>query len=206
MMSITCPHCSRVGSLKTTVPPGTRVRCPGCQNRFEVQDESPDWEAASDVIELDDVPDPDLAPGTPASAPDFTGVADDFDPTGLSPSAATAHRSPPIPPKPMISTSPAPPEPWFYAWIEVIASIIWYVGYFSLILLGIMLIVLIVIAANVSGDFPAGALAVASWIFFVSLVGSLPGFLLASLLHLAVDAARSLRAMRHLLNQIRQAP
>ncbi len=47
MMSVTCPLCSRVGSLKTTVPVGTQVRCPGCRSKFEVQDEP------STIIEID---------------------------------------------------------------------------------------------------------------------------------------------------------
>ena len=36
MFSISCPRCSRVGSLKTAPPIGKKLRCPECGERFEV--------------------------------------------------------------------------------------------------------------------------------------------------------------------------
>ena len=65
MMTITCPHCGRVGSLKAAVPIGSRVRCPGCQEKFEVQDDSRD---APDVIDLEE-PD-DFGAGVVGTPPD----------------------------------------------------------------------------------------------------------------------------------------
>jgi hypothetical protein len=33
--SITCPNCGKTGSLKSQLPPGTKVRCKGCDRSFE---------------------------------------------------------------------------------------------------------------------------------------------------------------------------
>src|SRR4051794_3718075 len=34
MTIITCPFCRRDGSSKATVPIGTKIRCPGCNQKF----------------------------------------------------------------------------------------------------------------------------------------------------------------------------
>lgn len=96
MISIECPHCGRVGSSKATIPAGSRVRCPGCQQRFEIQGEP-------DIIELDAV-DLDQPIGTTDQGIDLTShqptTVPPNNPISGSTSSASTVTTPPIPPPP----------------------------------------------------------------------------------------------------------
>ena len=204
MQSITCPHCSRVGSLKTAVPVGTRVRCPGCQQKFEIQpDPEPDnWESGSELIDLDDEPEPPALQPTPSPPPaNFAGIDDEFDPSKLAPSAATAHQSPKFAPSPVsplnLSLNPPPSEPWFYRWVNVFARVLWYgaltgVAVTSFVIVGVVLIIF-----SRAGDVSPGTVVFVAYAFLMVVVGYLPAFLMSALLQLAVDVGRNIRAIRY---------
>lgn len=97
MTSITCPHCSRVGTLKASVPIGTKVRCPGCHVKFEVLAE-PDGD--EDTAEWIDPGDPPIQPDDPSPKPSASAG-------GATPAPSAGPSSPP--PQPVAASTPAPP-------------------------------------------------------------------------------------------------
>lgn len=200
MISITCPHCSRVGKLKNAVPVGAKVRCPGCREPFTVQADAIDEQA--EVIDLGI----DLVGGQALDR----GVALDeivAEPEVKEPTTA----APPIP-TPTTATvqvgitpsaPPIPPEPWYYRWIDGFANNLWTASVWITVILGFCFwapfVAVVVLAIDPSST---TALVLISATFASEFVSVVSLFVTSTLLMLAVDHARNGRATRYHLEEM----
>jgi len=201
MLSITCPHCSRIGSLKAATPNGTRVRCPGCQKIFEVQSDSRDWEASTPNdrgVDLNDSLVSGNAP--PSSNVSFAGIADNADPASSTPVSASDGIT--ISSDRLPFKAPIPPEPWYYNWLDIYADILRTSVRFITVLISILFGTLGVLAFAPginNGHFGFSFLAIAYLIgsYIIILLGFVPVLVFLALTKLAVDVARNIRATRY---------
>ena len=101
----------------------------------------------------------------------------------------------PIDVTPSMYRGAAPPEPWFYGWLDGFAKVVWILS--KVILLSVLILATVV---GVLGSVMAGnpSALVSAIAFIVAVAASmLSSFVLSALVMLAVDAARNIRAARH---------
>jgi hypothetical protein len=73
-IALTCPHCGKLGSTSAVLAPGSKVRCPSCQQPFRVP-AAQDSDSRDGVIDPPSLSDDDAPshappiPGTPTRAP-----------------------------------------------------------------------------------------------------------------------------------------
>lgn len=198
MTSITCPHCSRVGKLKNAVAVGSKVRCPGCRESFTVQ-----------IVESDDEPETfdlgiDLGGGQALDrGVALDGLVVDAQVEGSTSTPTTPDVAPA--PKPVPKSQPTglldypqlPFEPWFYRWIERFADNLWLLGVGLCLLVAGVVAILILLAALGSNS---AAILGYGFLFLLAVIPSFFSlFLTSTLLMLAVDHARNVRATWFLL-------
>ena len=187
MMSIQCPHCSRVGSLKVAVPVGTMVRCPGCRQKFAISHEAP--ANGNEIIDLDDEPSDEGSAGFGVNSATATSVATAY------PVASIV-----VPPVSTLFSSVAP-EPWFYGWIDRLARGIWQGCRIIMVGFAVIAVLLVFVAFYASINHWSNVIGPVFGTVLLGYLGLwltlLPTFLLAALLMLAVDLARNIRATRY---------
>lgn len=209
MTRVTCPHCSRPCSTQKTLAPGTRVRCPGCNERFEVPEDEPGPLDAETVDAGDPSDGFDLASIglDPTDMSGVVGLADD-DPPAVGPMTSWMPKAdPPAAPPPTAAGKPSPivipPEPSYYRWLDIYARVMAAITRAAFVLLAVpFTLAVFLLGYSFIADELNGAtvrlttLTSMLWLF-VGFVGLFPFYASCLLLRLAVDLARNIRATRY---------